>query len=114
MPPADVSGTVLVQLLASFAGLAGTAVVVPIAEELAFRGYLARRLIHASFQRVPVGSFTMVSFLGSSFLFGMAHEEWLLGIFAGMAYAAVLYRRRNLADAIVAHGVTNALLFLIA
>ncbi len=101
----------LVDSLFNLSRFAGVALVVPIAEELAFRGYLARRLINADFQKVPMGGFTLVSFVATSFLFGLAHEEWLLGIFAGLVYGAVLYRRRNLADAIVAHAVTNALLF---
>jgi exosortase E/protease (VPEID-CTERM system) len=36
----------------------GASVTVPIAEELAFRGYLCRRLIGSEFQEVPLGKFT--------------------------------------------------------
>lgn len=90
----------------------GSALVVPIAEELAFRGYLMRRLISADVDRVKVGAWTGVSFVGSSLLFGLAHEQWILATVAGLAYALVLYRRRSLADAIVAHAVTNGLLLI--
>jgi membrane protease YdiL (CAAX protease family) len=35
-----------------------------------------------------------------------------VGIFAGMVYAGVLYRRRNLFDPILSHAITNFLLGL--
>ena len=71
----------------------GSVVTVPLAEELAFRGYLTRRLIASEFQEVPLGRFTWLSFLLSSALFGVLHGRWLAGVVAGMLYAAALYRR---------------------
>ena len=88
----------------------GSVVTVPLAEELAFRGYLTRRLIASEFQEVPLGRFTWLSFLLSSALFGVLHGRWLAGVVAGMLYAAALYRRGELADAVVAHATTNALI----
>jgi CAAX prenyl protease-like protein len=85
-------------------------VTVPLAEELAFRGYLTRRLIAPDFECVPLGRFTWASFLVSSALFGALHGRWLAGTLAGMLYALALYRRRNLADPVLAHALTNALL----
>ena len=82
----------------------------PIAEELAFRGYLMRKLIADDFESVRLDQFTWVSFLVSSALFGVLHGQWLAGTFAGMVCAAALYRKGLLADAVVAHSVTNALL----
>jgi exosortase E/protease (VPEID-CTERM system) len=88
----------------------GSVLVTPLAEELAFRGYLIRRLIAGDFQSVPQGSFSWPSFLLSSLLFGMLHERWIAGIIAGLLYAAALYSRRRLADAVVAHATSNALI----
>jgi len=88
----------------------GSVVVVPVAEELAFRGYLLRRLIDADFTAVSPKQFTTMSFLVSSIAFGMLHGRWLAGILAGMIYAAAQYRRGEVTDAIVAHSVTNAML----
>jgi exosortase E/protease (VPEID-CTERM system) len=88
----------------------GSVVTVPIAEELAFRGFLTRRLIASEFQELPLGRFTWLSFLLSSVLFGVLHGRWLAGTLAGMLYALALYRRGELADAVVAHATTNALL----
>jgi CAAX prenyl protease-like protein len=51
-----------------------------------------------------------VSFLVSSVLFGALHGRWLAGTVAGMFYAWAMYRRGRLADAVVAHATTNALI----
>jgi exosortase E/protease (VPEID-CTERM system) len=88
----------------------GSVAVVPFVEELAFRGYLTRRLIAADFRSVPPGTFTWLSFLLSSVIFGALHGRWLAGFAAGMLYALSYYRRGRLMDAVLAHGVTNALI----
>jgi CAAX prenyl protease-like protein len=88
----------------------GSVLVVPLAEELAFRGFLTRRLIAADFTSVPTGWFTWTSFLISSVLFGVLHGRWIAGTLAGMLYAGAMYRRRSLADAVLAHATTNALI----
>ncbi len=90
--------------------IAGSVITVPIAEELAFRGYLMRKLISAEFETVALDRFTWLSFLGSSILFGALHREWVAGTAAGMVFAAVLYRRGSLGDAALAHATTNGLL----
>ena len=87
-----------------------TVLLVPIAEELAFRGFLLRRLIRARFETVSPRTWTPFALVASSLLFGLAHERWAAGTFAGLVYAAVVLRSGRLADAIVAHAVTNALL----
>ena len=88
----------------------GSVVTVPIAEELAFRGYLLRRLIKSDFESVSFGQFTWFSLFGSSVLFGVMHDRLLAGTLAGIAYALVLYRRGQLCDAVLAHATTNALI----
>ena len=90
--------------------LLGSVVTAPIAEELAFRGYLLRRLISADFDQLRSPRFTWLSFLLSSVLFGALHGRWLAGTVAGMFYAWAMYRRGRVADAIVAHATTNALI----
>jgi exosortase E/protease (VPEID-CTERM system) len=88
----------------------GSVVIVPVAEELAFRGYLLRRLIDADFTTVSPKHFTAASFLISSVAFGALHGRWLAGILAGMVFAGAQYRRGQISDAIIAHAVTNGLL----
>jgi CAAX prenyl protease-like protein len=88
----------------------GSVVTVPIAEELAFRGYLLRRLISANFDQPSLFRFTWLSFIVSSVLFGALHGRWLAGTLAGMFYAWATYRRGKVGDAILAHATTNALI----
>jgi exosortase E/protease (VPEID-CTERM system) len=116
-PSAELAmSTAMLDLPAGWAALwlcfrvVGAVVTVPLAEELAFRGFLTRRLIAREFDQVPLGRFTWLSFLLSSVLFGVLHGQWLAGILAGMGYALALYRRGQLADAVVAHATTNGLL----
>ncbi len=90
--------------------IVGAVVTVPLAEELAFRGYLLRRLVATDFEPVPYDRFTWVSFLASSVLFGLVHGRWLAGTLAGMLYAVAVYRRGRLSDAVLAHATTNALI----
>ncbi|HEX8026885.1 MAG TPA: exosortase E/protease, VPEID-CTERM system, partial [Vicinamibacterales bacterium] len=95
--------------------LIGSVIIAPLAEELAFRAYLTRRLIAPDVERVPLGAFTWPSFAISSLLFGLLHGSfWLGGVFAGMAFAVALYQRRALGDAVVAHATTNGLLAIYA
>lgn len=94
--------------------LVGSVIAIPIAQELAFRGYLARKLVAADFESVPFNRFTWMSFLASSILFGITEPNWLSSILAGMIFALVMYRRGLLTDAIVAHSCSSGLLFLVA
>ena len=90
----------------------GSVIVVPVVEELAFRGYLLRKLISKDFNRVSFQHFTWFSFLFSSLLFGLLHGRWFVGALAGMAYAFALYRKGRISDAVLAHMTTNGLIAL--
>jgi exosortase E/protease (VPEID-CTERM system) len=88
----------------------GSVVTVPVVEELAFRAYLTRRLLARDFQSVPPGRFARTAFFLSSAIFGAAHyPRWLAGTLTGLVFALAWYRRGELADAVLAHAVTNAL-----
>ncbi len=94
-----------------FVRAVGYVVTAPIAEELAFRGYLTRRLIAEDFEAVPLGQFSWASFLVSSVAFGLLHGQNLLGgCLTGMLFALALYRRGKIGDAVLAHATTNGLL----
>ena len=89
----------------------GYTITVPLVEELAFRGYLTRRLMREDFERLPIGLFSWSSFAISSLLFGALHGGfWLAGTIAGMTFALALYQRRAIGDAVVAHATTNGLI----
>jgi exosortase E/protease (VPEID-CTERM system) len=88
----------------------GAVVMVPIAEELAFRGFLLRRLMSTDFESVGWRTFSWAPFLISSAAFGILHgERWLAGTIAGAVFALAQLRRGRIGDAIVAHSVANAL-----
>jgi exosortase E/protease (VPEID-CTERM system) len=90
--------------------VAGSVLAVPFAEELAFRGYLTRRLLAADFEQVPMDRFSWFSFVASSACFGALHGRWLAGTLAGMGYGLILCRRGRLSEAVLAHATTNALI----
>jgi exosortase E/protease (VPEID-CTERM system) len=84
--------------------------VVPLIEELAFRGFLARRVSSPSFEAIAPQEITAAGVAVSSAAFGLLHSHPLAGALAGLAYALAYRARGRLADAIVAHAVTNAAL----
>jgi len=61
-----------------------------------------------------MGRWTQVLFVltASSVAFGLLHANVLAATVAGLAYGALFLRRRALADAVVAHAVTNFLICL--
>ncbi len=81
--------------------LAGTVLLVPIAEEACFRGYVLSRLDRG-------GATRWVALLISSALFAVLHERWLAAFLAGLVFGALMMRRRRLADPIAAHIAANA------
>jgi CAAX prenyl protease-like protein len=87
--------------------LIGAAVVVPVMEELFWRGFLIRWIINSDFRSVKIGYFTWPSFIITSALFGVEHNRWFVGILAGVFYNLLLYRTKSLYACIIAHGVTN-------
>ncbi len=90
----------------------GACITVPIAEELAFRGYLLAKL--SKQDRVVLNQaipFNVVGFMASSLAFGLLHGHWTAGIVAGAGYAWVRYRARHIGGAIWAHTITNFCLF---
>ena len=87
--------------------IGGAIVVVPIMEELFWRSFLVRYTINSDFRKVPLGFFTLQSFLITALLFGLEHNFIFAGMLAGAIYNIVLHRTRSLAQCILAHSVTN-------
>ncbi len=85
--------------------------IVPIVEELFWRGWLLRWLIDADFEKVPLGRYAMRSFWIVAFLFASEHGPyWDVGLMAGIVYNLWMYRTKRLGDLIWAHAITNAAL----
>jgi uncharacterized protein len=89
-------------------------VVVPLVEEIFWRGFLLRYFVSEKFQTVPIGTFSWLSFLAVTAGFGFAHEraDWIAALLAGALYNCVAYRTKSLASCVLAHAVTNLLLGL--
>jgi CAAX prenyl protease-like protein len=88
-----------------------SAVMIPILEELFWRGWMMRWLIHHDFLSVPLGKYVPAAFWIVALLFASEHGPyWEVGLVAGIVYNWWIIRTRNLADCMLAHGVTNAAL----
>jgi exosortase E/protease (VPEID-CTERM system) len=90
------------------ARVVGATIMVPAAEELAFRGFLHRWLVSRNFQSVAVGHVSLLALVVSSLLFGLMHERWIAGTLSGAVFAVLMYRTNRLSDPIAAHVAANA------
>jgi exosortase E/protease (VPEID-CTERM system) len=109
---ADMPGVVV--WIASVLSLVGFIVMAPLAEELAFRGFLLRRLVSRDFESVHARESTVFAILGSSVVFGVVHQAWVAATVCGVLYAWSYRLRGRLGDAVLAHGATNAALLIVA
>jgi uncharacterized protein len=89
----------------------GSTLLVPILEELFWRGWLMRWLIDSRFLKVPLGTYAPAAFWLTAVLFASEHGPyWEVGLAAGVLYNWWMVQTHNLADCILAHSVTNGLL----
>lgn len=105
-PFEDISNPLLMWFFILFRSL-GLVLLVPVVEEIFWRGFLLRWVISADWQGQAIGVFTLRSFAWVVFLFTLAHPEW----FAAAAYCILinllLYWKKDLWLCIVAHATTN-------
>lgn len=86
-------------------------VIVPIVEELFWRGWLMRWLINADFRKIRLGTYAPLSFWITAVMFASEHGPyWDVGLLAGILYNWWVIRTKSLADCILAHAVTNGVL----
>lgn len=90
----------------------GSVLLVPIAEELAFRGYLYRAIAALKLPHLTPAQLRFAGLLVSSLAFGVLHERWLAAALSGAVYAALLWRSGRISDPIVAHMASNGLIVL--
>lgn len=89
----------------------GSVALVPIIEELFWRGWLMRWLINPDFEKVPLGTYAPGAFWIVALLFASEHGPyWEVGLAAGVIYNWWMIRTKSLADCILAHAVTNGIL----
>ncbi len=87
---------------------AGSCLVIPLVEELAFRGFLLPWLVSPEFDGVPPSVWTWPALILSSLAFGAIHRQWLVATLAGLAFAAARLHRGRLGAAVLAHALCNA------
>ncbi len=88
--------------------LVGACLLIPVIEELAFRGFLLRWLVSPELERASPRAWTWQAIALSSLAFGAIHSQFVLGTLAGLAFAVAYLRRGRLADAVLAHAIANA------
>jgi CAAX prenyl protease-like protein len=70
-----------------------------------------RWLINKDFWRVPLGMYTPFAFWLTAILFASEHGPyWDVGLVTGIIYNAWMIRTKSVADCVLMHAVTNALL----
>lgn len=86
---------------------------VPVIEEIFWRGWLPRWLQNSRFDRVLLGNYTPFAFWATAILFAAEHGPfWEVGLISGIAYNWWMRRTRSLADLVLVHGTTNLALSL--
>ena len=91
--------------------VAASVLLVPIVEELFWRGWLMRWLIDRDWMKVPLGTYDARSFWIVALLFASEHGSyWEVGLIAGIAYNWWVVRTKSLGACMLAHAVTNGLL----
>ncbi|MDB4914912.1 MAG: prenyl protease-related protein [Gemmatimonadetes bacterium] len=87
---------------------ARAALIVPVLEELFWRGWLPRWLQDTRFGNVPLGQYTPFAFWATALLFAAEHGPfWEVGLLCGIIYNWWMMRTRSLGDLILVHAVTN-------
>ncbi|MBS1815425.1 MAG: exosortase E/protease, VPEID-CTERM system [Acidobacteria bacterium] len=90
-------------------------ITVPIAEELAFRGFLARRTQSADFQELPFARLGAFPLILSSVAFGAMHGKmWIAGTIAGLVFGLVAKMRNRMGEAVAAHATANLAIAMLA
>jgi len=96
-----------------FFRVAGPTLVIPIMEEIFWRGFLMRYLIQEDFEKIKLGTYTHFSFAVVTGMFALVHgEQWFLGVVVGLLFGGWFVYTKNLGNVIAAHAVTNLLLGL--
>ena len=84
-------------------------VIVPLVEEIFWRGFLLRYLISERFETVPLGTFSWLSFSAVTLAFCFSHSapDRPAALVCGALYNLVAYRTKSLSSCVLAHALTN-------
>lgn len=86
--------------------------IVPLVEEIFWRGFLMRYLINENFTKVAFGTYSPLSFFGVAAAFMLVHApaDWPAALVTGILFGWVAVRTRSLFACVLAHATTNLLL----
>lgn len=82
--------------------LIGTVLLVPLVEEMFFRGYVMARLDRGGMV------WRLIAIAVSTALFAALHGRWAAAAIAGIVFSLVMLRRGRVTDAVISHLVANA------
>ena len=95
--------------------IVGTVLIVPLAEELAFRGYVIRRLVSPEVELIQWANVSTIALVLQAILFGILHPQHMLGAsIAGLSYGWLGRRTRCGYAPVLAHALTNAIVVVMA
>lgn len=101
-------GTLLywVTVAARFARLV---VIVPLVEEIFWRGFLMRFFVREDFEKARIGEFQWKAFLLVAVFFMLVHSmaDWPAAFLCGLAYNFVAVKTGSLSACVAAHALTN-------
>lgn len=107
IPPEELTPLMLVLRTAR------AALLVPVLEELFWRGWLPRWIQDSRIERIPLGQYSRFAFWATALLFAAEHGPyWEVGLVCGVIYNWWMQRTRSLGDLILVHAVTNLALSL--
>ena len=89
-------------------------IVVPLVEELFWRGFLMRYLISENFITIPFGTFRWTAFLVTTIGFTLEHQpsDYTAAALCGLIYGGVACWTKSLGSCVFVHAVTNLFLGL--
>lgn len=90
--------------------LIGLAIIVPLVEEVFWRGFLLRWMIDPDWEEVPIGKYTWASCFSVVGLFAIAHPELLAAAVYCLLLNGLLYWTKDLWQCVIAHATSNLLL----
>ncbi len=88
--------------------ISGTVMLVPLIEEMFFRGYIQARIDQGG------AVSRIIAVLASATLFAVMHGRWIEAGLAGVVFSLLYMRKGRLADAIAAHAIANAVIAVVA
>ena len=90
---------------------ARASIIVPVVEELFWRGWMMRWLIDSRFERVKPGAYARFAFWMTALLFASEHGPyWDVGLVTGVIYNIWMIRSKSVADCVLSHAATNGAL----